>query len=249
MTEKPVLAACHIHSEWSYDAKWSLEKLAAEFADRNYRILMMSEHDRGFTEPRFDEYREACDNASSDKMLVVPGIEYSDADNILHVLVWGPVPFLGERRDTNALLQEVRSAGGVAVLAHPSRLDAWIRMGAVSLEGSIYGIELWNRKTDGWAPSQKARLLIDTTGATPFVGLDFHDSDQLFPLSMALSIRTDITQESVLSCLKSRSCRPRAFGSDMDGRFLKMTTPVLKVAEAARKRLARAVKHLKGVRY
>src|SRR4029077_10598325 len=91
-----VLAACHVHSTWSYDGSWQLEALSAKFAQRGCRVLMMTEHDRGFTASRLTQYRGACEKASSDKILVMPGIEYSDAANRVHVLVWGSVPFLGE---------------------------------------------------------------------------------------------------------------------------------------------------------
>src|SRR5580765_6217960 len=106
-----VLAICHVHSEWSYDGSWSLAALSAKFAQRGCRVLMMTEHDRGFTAGRFDEYRRACADASSGKILVVPGIEYSDAANRVHVLTWG-VPFLGEGLPTSELLEAVKAAYG-----------------------------------------------------------------------------------------------------------------------------------------
>ena len=90
-----VLAACHVHSAWSYDGSWSLEALSAKFRHHGCRILMMTEHDRGFSASRLDQYRDACAQASSDKILIVPGIEYSDAANRVHVLVWGKSPFPG----------------------------------------------------------------------------------------------------------------------------------------------------------
>src|SRR5690242_19858994 len=120
-----IKAACHIHSDWSYDGKWPLGELAKEFARRGYRVLMMTEHDRGFSETRWFEYRKACAQASSIDILVVPGIEYSDADNTVHVLTWGPLPFLGENIPTGELLAKVKAANGVAVLAHPNRKEAW----------------------------------------------------------------------------------------------------------------------------
>ena len=50
----------------------------------------------------------------------------------------------------------------------------------------LHGIEIWNRKTDGWAPSQPALQLIDGSGVTPFAGIDFHSRKHLFPLAMEL---------------------------------------------------------------
>src|SRR5438477_352356 len=118
-------ASCHMHSDWSYDGSWPLASLSAKFNERGCRVLMMTEHDRGFSATRFAEYRQACAQASSDKLLVVPGIEYSDAANRVHVLTWGPVPFLGEGLSTSEMLDAVHAAHGVAVLAHPSRKNAW----------------------------------------------------------------------------------------------------------------------------
>src|SRR5271169_2808950 len=104
-----VLAACHVHSKWSYDGSWSLEALSAKFSRRGCRILMMTEHDRGFTAARLNQYRVACADVSSERILVVPGIEYSDAANRIHVLVWGHVPFLGEGLPTSEMLERVKA--------------------------------------------------------------------------------------------------------------------------------------------
>src|ERR1700753_43534 len=120
-----IKAACHVHSNWSYDGKWAVDKLAVAMKERGYRLMLMTEHDLGFTEARRLEHREACAKASSKDFLVVPGIEYSDAKNLVHILVWGPVPFLGEGVPTGELLQKVAAANGVAVFAHPSRKNAW----------------------------------------------------------------------------------------------------------------------------
>jgi hypothetical protein len=212
---KAIAAVCHVHSEWSYDGKWSLQGLADEFARRGYAVLLVSDHDRGFTEKRRLEHREACAMASSENILVVPGIEYSDAANIVHVLVWGSVPFLGEGLPTLELLKHVDSAKGVAVLAHPSRRDAW-RLFDPEWIPYLLGIETWNRKTDGWAPSVTAPDLLRGTSLVPFACLDFHTSKQLFPLSMRLEIGGATTEASVLECLRSRRCHAMAFSRPIE---------------------------------
>src|ERR1035438_251947 len=176
-----VLAACHVHSDWSYDGSWTLEELSAKFGGDGCRVLLMTEHDRGFTAARLEEYRVACAKVSSTDILVVPGIEYSDADNRVHVLAWGPVPFLGESLPTGEMLESVRSANGVAVLAHPSRKKVWESFSPYWTE-RLLGIEVWNRKYDGWAPSETSLALLERSSAIPFVGLDFHTHRQSFPL-------------------------------------------------------------------
>jgi hypothetical protein len=232
-----VLAACHVHSKWSYDGSWSLEDLSAKFSRRGCRVLMMTEHDRGFTNLRLNEYREACAQASSDEILLLPGLEYSDSGNRVHVLVWGRVPFLGQGLPTGEMLGKVRDAGGLAVLAHPSRKEAWKTFDS-SWADKLLGIEVWNRKYDGWAPSQTAPALLHRAGAVPFVGLDFHTWRQSFPLTMALNIQGAVTEENILRCLRSRQCYPRALGLRLNDNFNSRTSAALSLAEKSRRAIA-----------
>lgn len=81
-------AAVHIHSNWSHDGKWTLSRIADFFSKIGYRIVLTSEHDATFDNDRWQAYRDACRAASTDKFLLVPGMEYSDASNTVHVLVW-----------------------------------------------------------------------------------------------------------------------------------------------------------------
>ena len=241
-----VLGVSHVHSDWSYDGSWTLEDLSAKFRGQGCRVLMMTEHDRGFSASRLEEYRAACAKASSDEILVMPGIEYSDADNRVHVLVWGSVPFLGEGLPTSQMLESVRAAGGIAVLAHPSRKKVWESFSPYWAE-RLLGVEVWNRKYDGWAPSESAPALLERSSAIPFVGLDFHTQRQSFPLSMALDLDGDITEDGVVECLRSRRCSPRAFGAPLDQSLFRATLPALKIAEHSR-RTAASIARRSGIR-
>lgn len=239
-----ILAACHVHSTWSYDGSLTLEELAAEFFRRGFRVILMTEHDRGFTEARLREFRLACARASSDKILLVPGIEYSDPANTVHILTWGDVPFLGENLPTQKVLDEVKTAGGAAVLAHPSRKEAWKHFDPAWSSG-LLGIEVWNRKTDGWSPSLAAAPLVKTSGAVEFVGMDFHTRRQMFPLAMALALKGEITRQSVLRSLKLRHCQAKVFGLPLGHRLLDGMFPTLNAAEFGRRIAARFYKKLK----
>lgn len=241
-----ILAVSHVHSSWSYDGSWPIGALAETFRDRGCRVLMMTDHDRGFTQDRYAEYRAACAQASTASIQVVPGIEYSDPANRVHVLVWGPVPFLGEALQTDAVLDAVAHFGGVAVLAHPARRSAW-ECFKPEWENRLTGIEAWNRKYDGYAPSEASAALLGTGPYVPFVGLDFHTRRQLFPLTMALEIDGDIDDGAVVACLKERRCSPRAFGLPIDHRRFLRTLPFLQVAERTRQGLA-AVKRYSRTR-
>jgi|SRR5579863_5180361 len=210
-----IRAACHVHSEWSYDGSWTLEELAEEFSGRGYQALMVTEHDRGFHEARRREHREACRRASNDRILVVPGIEYSDPTNTIHLLTWGNIPFIGADVDSDKTLAAVQAAGGIAVFAHPTRRNAWKQF-KPEWKDKLLGIELWNRKTDGWAPSTEGRQLLETTGLAPFVGMDFHTSKQFFPLATVLNVAGQVSEASVLAAIKARQFHSEALSKPVE---------------------------------
>lgn len=204
-----MLVAAHVHSTWSYDGRWTLEQLARAFARRGYDAVLMAEHDRTFDGPRWLEYRAACAEASAQGAVLVPGIEYSDADDRVHVPVWSVEAFLGAGRATRALLADVRAHGGVAVIAHPGRRDAGLSLHEDTL-GLAHGIEVWNRKYDGWAPSAVGLALARRTGLRPFVGLDFHTERQFFPLALAAA--APVSARAALEELRAGRLDPVALG-------------------------------------
>ncbi len=228
-------AICHVHSTWSYDGKWTLPDLAALFAERGTRILLLSDHDRGFDPARWRAHRDACRAASTNGITIVPGMEYSDVANRVHVLVWGVDRFLGENQPTGRLLQQVRENNGVAVLAHPTRRGAW-KVFEREWATGLCGVEIWNRKTDGWAPSPDAARVLEGTDLVPFVGLDFHDRNQLFPLAMELDLSGPITEGTVLDAVRQRRCRATAFG-----------LPAARLANAPARTLFRSAESLRRV--
>jgi hypothetical protein len=239
-----VRAACHIHSDWSYDGKWPLEKLAGAFSNRGYDVLMITEHDRGFDEERRLKHREACRRASTDRILLVPGIEYSDKENCVHTLVWGGVPFVGVDVETDKVLAATDAHHAVAVMAHPSRRQAW-RAFHPSWASSLSGIELWNRKTDGWSPSSDAARLLEATGVRPFVGLDFHERNQFFPLATIIELQPPVTEASIVASLRAKQ-----YGSELFGRPLQsfrggMWASALRAAEFFRRKAAPVVQKLR----
>ena len=239
-----VLAACHVHSNLSYDGSYTLEALSDKFSRAGYRVVLMTEHDRGFSPERLSQLRQLCDAASTSDLLMIPGIEYSDASNQVHILVWGDVPFLGENLPTEETLRRVKEAGGVAVFAHPSRRDAW-QCFKPNWGESLAGIEVWNRKYDGWAPSRIAQDLQRSAGAIPFVGLDFHTQKQSFPLAMAMDIDATVTERAVLDCIRARRVTPQVFGLKVEGQLVRHALPILEAVEASRKKAARASRKMK----
>jgi len=207
-----VRAVVHVHSEWSYDGAWTLEKIANLFRRLNCKVILMSEHDISFDHTRWESYQKACAKLSDEGLLIIPGIEYSDENNAIHVLTWAVAEFLGNNQPTGNILEKVNEKNGICVFAHPSRHEAWQRLDSSWLP-LFHGIEFWNRKFDGIAPSREASDLLKLSGkSTPFVGLDFHRINQLFPLSMMIHVKGTLSKDNVFTALRTGQSYPLAMG-------------------------------------
>jgi hypothetical protein len=247
---RAVRAAAHVHSEWSDDASWPLGRIAAAFGRRGYRVVLMCEHSRGFTAAKWHEYVQACEAASSRRVTLVPGIEYGDGDDVVHIPVWGRVPFFGEAPRTGALLGAVSEAGGTAVWAHPWRRDAWQRFDP-SWSRYLSAVEVWNRKYDGIAPSRRSLELSRRAGTRPFVSLDFHTRRQLFPLSLRLGLdgptgpegvrapQPPVPPDQVYAALQAGRFTARALGVALDRLTSGLPAATLRTLEAGRQFAAR----------
>ncbi|MHA6262888.1 CehA/McbA family metallohydrolase domain-containing protein [Arenibacterium sp. CAU 1754] len=206
-----VRVVMHAHSEWSYDAEWPLDRIAQVMPRFGAQVVMMCEHDTGFPADRWDEYRAACAVASTPDCLIVPGIEYSDENNDVHLPTWGIREFLGESRPVADLLADVTRYGGASVFAHPARRDVW-RIYDPAWTPLLAGLEVWNRKTDGIAPGHEAMKLLPRTGLPPVVGMDFHRRNQLWPLTNLFEVDGPITEASLVAALRAGRVTPCAFG-------------------------------------
>lgn len=238
-----VKAVAHIHSEWSYDGSWTLSRIAHFFSRFGYDLVLTAEHDRTFDNQRWEDYKKACREVSTKKILVIPGIEYSDENNIIHVLTWGVSEFLGTNQPTVDILNKVFKKNGICVLAHPSRHDAWQKLDSSWLP-LFHGIELWNRKFDGITPSRDAITLLEVSGkAIPFVGLDFHRGNQLFPLSMMIQVNNTLSANNVFNALRTGNSYPLALGISAL-RFTKgFMSFCAKSANRIRRQIAKSIKH------
>jgi hypothetical protein len=241
---KTARVASHVHSNWSYDGSWSLERIATAFGRARYDAVLMAEHDRGFDADRWAEYRDACGRASTGRLLLIPGVEYSDPSNTIHMPVWGDIPFLGEGLEPQVLLTLAEEAGGMPVLAHPGRRNAVERLDPALLS-RLVGIELWNRKYDGYAPSRVATdLLSERPQLLKFVSLDFHTARQFHPLAMIFEIDGDLDAAAIWSALRSRRVSPRALGLPASTITDGVPSAVLRTAERSRRIAARALSGL-----
>ena len=245
---KSVRVAAHVHSSWSYDAKWSLKEIADSFRRRRYGVILMSEHDRSFDDQTWAQYQIACQEASSDEILLVPGIEYEDSDGVVHTPVWGDgVPFLGAGRRTIDLLRDAREAGATAVFAHPWRKNAISRY-RPEWAPLLSAVEIWNRKYDGIAPSRALRQFSDREGINPLVSLDFHTSRQFFPLAMSVSLTAEPSPGSLAEAIRKGNFRPEFLGLPALRFTQGIEGAALRSLEAARRGVRRPIRLLSGSR-
>jgi hypothetical protein len=207
MSTTTIRAAFHVHSEWSYDAKLTLDEVAALFGRHRYDAVFMCEHDRGFSTERLDAYVAACASASlTGGPLLVPGIEYADPEDRIHVPTWGSMPFLGEGVPTTRLLQRIAEHDGVSVLAHPRRRDAWKIVDPAWL-ALCTGVEIWTRKWDGWAPNPRACEWAADAGLVGVAALDLHRAGQMFPLAMELELTGPLSVQACVDAVRLGNCR------------------------------------------
>jgi hypothetical protein len=208
-----IRAAVHLHSTWSYDGRWTLKEVATKLARLRFDALLMTEHDRGFSDDRWAEYREACREVSDTVgVTVIPGLEYSDASGVFHVPTWGSQEFLGEELPADELASRLKGAASMTMLAHPARRDACDALDGRWLE-LVRGIEVWNRRYDGMAPRRRALALCEAhPGFLPVVGLDLHSGRQLSPLVMEIQLDGARTPGTIVTRLAAGHCRPTAFG-------------------------------------
>jgi predicted metal-dependent phosphoesterase TrpH len=196
-----VRAAVHVHSSWSFDGTASLSRLATAFRRRRYRAVLLADHSQSLSEADWSTYRAACAELSTPELLLVPGMEYRDPDNVVHVATWGDLPHLGDRVPTGTLLREVADRGGVAIWAHPERRDAH-QVFEESWAPYLSGVEVWNRKYDGWRPSAVGADAARQWGLPEIASLDFHKRRQHFPLAIYLDVSA-LTVDGVVDALRA----------------------------------------------
>jgi hypothetical protein len=239
-----VRAAVHVHSSWSDDGSRSLPQIAATFGRLGYDVVLMSEHSRGFSPAKWDDYNAACAAASTRRVRLVPGIEYGDADDVVHIPAWGAaLPFFGDGLPIGELLAAVTGSGGAAMWAHPFRKGAYRRFEPAWL-GHLIAVEVWNRKYDGIAPRREAVALARRERLRPAVALDYHTTRQLFPLSLTLTLEAGATctADAVYAALIGGRLAPRLLGLPVETFLGGPAEQALHGLERIRRTAARALR-------
>ncbi len=173
--------------------------------------------------------------ASSQKILLVPGIEYSDASTHCIFLVWGMFPSSAPDCQPTKCWRRPRTLEG-----------SWcLRIPAVGTPGNYStrtGQKNWSESSCGTGrpmvglPAGMPLVCLRLTHAMPFAGLDFHDHRQFFPLSTDLEIESSVTEASVLAALRSRRCHSKAFGFPLENFSRGISAAPLRLAGFCRRK-------------
>lgn len=226
--------AFHVHSDWSYDGKYSLRYISSLFARRGYDAVLMCEHCRTFDEKRWQDYCQACHEACIGAQLI-PGIEYSDPDNIVHLPTWGLRNFVGSHVESNYVITAVKQQNAVCIFAHPSRKNAWSRFNK-SWVDVLTGYEAWNRKSDGFAPTSTVRHFREIN-LKAFAALDYHSDKQRMPFHIEMKYQAH--SHGILQAIRKGDVVNRVAGVPLEMLLSSVATPALHALERSKRCLRR----------
>jgi hypothetical protein len=76
----------------------------------------------------------------------------------------------------------------------------------------LSAVEVWNRKYDGFAPSQKTKKFAERESLASFVSLDFHTRGQFFPLAMSIALAGHPSSALLIEAMRQGQCRAEFLG-------------------------------------
>ena len=208
----------HVHSSFSYDSKTDLADVARTARKHGFACVLMSEHNNFMNVDSTAALVRRCEELSDETLLIVPGLELAFDQNSVHLLAYGIREYIDSATPGctfASLVNQVRAAGGVPVLAHPTRRNAMSRVSLDDLR-TLDGVEIWNVKSGNrfFPSSVELRFLerLRASGARLFgyAGVDWHHLARFSPIAVALDAPA-LTRESVLEHLRLghfRVCGP-----------------------------------------
>lgn len=192
----------HVHTTFS-DGELTPAQVRDALRADGFRFACLTDHAEMLTADSLAAYVDICTRLSDQSFLLLPGLEFA-CDGGLHILGFGCVS-LAPSAEPTAVIEHIRRAGGVAVVAHPRPGQETV---IERLIGQLDGIEAWNTKADGrLAPrpgtiSLVERLCTGDSGPFAFYGVDWHWRRQYRRLSTQIQV-TEANASAVLGALKA----------------------------------------------
>jgi len=185
----------HAHTIFSEDGELTPQELADLARAHGFAAVFVSDHYESLTAERFADLRRACAEVTG--CLLAPGYERSW--DRYHVLALGVDRWFDDA-DVETWARRVRAAGGITVLAHPSRYGHRVPDGVLA---ACDAVEVWNSKFgyDGAVAPNPAAYRLLGTDRYPVCGQDLHGRRHASSVALHLP-RSCATAREIVDCVK-----------------------------------------------
>ncbi len=198
----------HVHSNYSYDGRNTIKEYADWGKRNNVRFIILTEHEDGFTQERFNTFKNECLLNSDKDLLIIPAIEYSFGEKSnIHINIVGCDEFLTHNKKIECIPEFLKLAatkGAFSILNHPKKILNHIKhIDLISLDA----IEIWNTKNDfSYAPFYSVNKFI-LSSSKKYYSIVCSDLHQIPNSSFAKIIIYDelLSTSNIIKCLKSGS--------------------------------------------
>ncbi|OGI15941.1 hypothetical protein A3K63_01125 [Candidatus Micrarchaeota archaeon RBG_16_49_10] len=195
----------HVHSDYSYDGKLSLEKIKSACKHYGFDFVILAEHSQSLDDKKAEEFRKKCRELSDGDVVLIPSVEYS-CEGGMHIVGLGVSEIISETK-VDAVIKKIRDLGGFPIMAHPTKYENFNTEG---VEG-LGGVELWNFSYDGLWPRKRgieifSEMKKKDENLLSFFGLDLHYFYRFFlaeKLLMSMKIESEKTEKTVIAALRN----------------------------------------------
>jgi len=202
----------HCHTNFSYDGEVGVSELSAMLRREGFNFVALTEHAEGKTEEDYKTFVHACQRASDEKFIAIPGLEVRCREGV-EIAGIGVSWIVGGGTADEAIAQ-IREVGGYAVWVHPFKGGRW--------NGPFLdcdAVEVMNGKLDSTvAPNLSLARSVrrDRRAGRRFhalFGLDFHSPEQ--PRGVWVECRvSEVTPGAIVKSLRQgRFVNRVAFGA------------------------------------
>ncbi|HVB34924.1 MAG TPA: hypothetical protein VNJ52_11210 [Patescibacteria group bacterium] len=205
-----VKGAVHIHSALSGDGTMTIAEIAQFYRQRNYHFIALTDHAEDLDADAVEILKRDSRDNSDSHFCIIPGLEFS-AHAQLHILGLGVTELLPQDNRL-AVIDQIHSRGGLAILAHPRRLGWNCPAGILR---AIDGVEIWNVGYDGkFLPSARAlggfaEMRQVNPRLLAVAGHDFHRRESFYDVGLEMDV-AKLSAEAILEILRGGHYRIRS---------------------------------------
>ena len=189
----------HCHTNHSYDSQLRLSDLCATLRRKGFHFVALTEHSKGMTSKKYEEFLTACQKENKETFMVIPGLEVR-CDDGTEIAGIG-VNQLISHGSANQVITQIHELGGFALWVHPlkhrSNYGHFLQCNA---------FEVLNGKMDGVvAPNFSLIRRVKKYRRIGYIifalfGLDLHSYQENFPVWTECNV-SDLTPQAIVYSL------------------------------------------------